>query len=464
MRRAIRKSGLRRDESGLTLIECVVALGLIAILLLPLAAVFYSGASSDADSRENGDAVAIAEAQLSKAQAITYGDLGYYEDQFPPGTCTQPGPPIVPADPGVPAYGPTGQQGVDLGCQPPAGTSPELQFQTSPIQVGSVKFTMQTYVVWASGSGGVSEAYKQVYSVVNWNENGNNATVTENALVYPGGLGAYTGPPTTTGGTPPLPPSVTGLTATVPDDADGGENQVDLTWAPASSPAAQAWVLSGGQFELVYATNSSELAPQGSTGTDSSWNPAGSIADVPFSGSSTTYSETSLSPSTTYYFEIIAFAADRSSWAVSAPPVVGAFVSATTLTPPPPCSVTSLTVSQPGTPAGDVYVKKSNDHLVSSAPLTIAVGYSGACTASDTVIVTATDASHSPDPLSPYTLTYSSSPTDYTYNPPSGLCPNASFSVTGNGNHTYTVSLDGIPQSLTRTVTFSEQNGGGSTC
>src|SRR6202035_1612927 len=72
----------RQGESGLTLIEIAVVLGLLAIVLLPLASVFYGGEKASANNREYGDAIAIANGQLAQAGGVTYANLGFYESQF----------------------------------------------------------------------------------------------------------------------------------------------------------------------------------------------------------------------------------------------------------------------------------------------------------------------------------------------------------------------------------------------
>src|SRR5579862_6051794 len=172
----------RPDESGQSLLEVAIALGVLSVVMLPLAMVFYWGATSSAQTRENGDAIAIANGFLSQAQSVTYADLGFYEDQFgtPPQT--------------VPGY--AGQPGVDLGQAPPApaAVAAQIPVTSTPQKVGSIVYSERTYVVWANASGGDSYAYKQVYAVVSWTENGRNVSVTQNILVYPGGLGKYTGP------------------------------------------------------------------------------------------------------------------------------------------------------------------------------------------------------------------------------------------------------------------------------
>ena len=75
-----RKRG--RGDEGLSLLEVMVALSVLSIVLLPLASVFYWGSTNAGFNRENGDAIAIANGFLAKANGITYANLGFYESQF----------------------------------------------------------------------------------------------------------------------------------------------------------------------------------------------------------------------------------------------------------------------------------------------------------------------------------------------------------------------------------------------
>ena len=405
-------------EEGQSLLEVSIGLGVLSVVMLPLALLFFSGASASAQSREYGDAIAIANGFLAKADAITYADLGFYEDQF--GT-----PPLT-----VPGYGL--QPGVDLGAAPPAGVSAQVPVTSTAQQVGAVVFSERTYVVWVDGSGGDAYAYKQVYAVVSWTEGGRAVSVVQNILVYPGGLGKYSGPQDNApGGTTGTPDNVAGLVATVPADP-GGETAVGLSWLAPVDPT--------GYYAAVWSTSAASLAPPASAGTSGAWAPSGTTTSGAIAGSATGFTVTGLSPSTAYWFEIVAFSSDGSQWAVSQ-----SAVTATTLPAPgQPCTLGTLAVSQAGQSSGQAAVAKSNGHLI--GPISITVSYSGSCTSSSDSVTVAASSSGS-DPGTPYTLTWGS--TQYSYS----LCPATGLNT---GTHTYTVSHNGTTTSLTAQVSFSQ--------
>jgi hypothetical protein len=238
-------------------------------------------------------------------------------------------------------------------------------------------------------------------------------------------------------GSSTTPPNVGGLAASVPAQANGGDKQVNLSWtAPTTTP---------GFFAAVWAPDpagQSHLATPNTGGTSNAWAPSGSTTSGSIAGTATTFTVTGLTPSTAYWFEIVAFSSDGTQWAISQTWVTGT----TYASPPAPCTLNTLTVSQPGQASGQAQVAKSNGHLMQTISMTVT--YSGTCTSgADTVTVAAT--SSGADPGSPYSLSWATS--QYTYS----LCPNTGFST---GTHTYTVSHNGSATSLTAQVSFSKTN------
>ncbi len=420
-----------------------IAIGILGVLMLPLAGVFYAGQGTDTQNRQYGDAVALGDAALARAAAVTYSSLGFYAGQFAPYNCTGT----------VPSYNgqtPVVLQTAQASCQPPGGTPAVSPVDTS-LQVGHVHFTLTTYVVWATGSGqclgnqACSEAEKQVYAVVTWNGRYQRlVTAVQNVLVYPGGLGPYNGPGQENPvGVAQTPPNVTGLSATTSGVSDP-TTQVMLSWQDPGPPEP-------GWYEMVAQNSSNQPAPF-TSGTNSSWDPSGATVLASVQAPESSYELTGLSPGTTYNFVVVAFSSDGSMWAVS---TTSASAKTNPTPTPPPCTLTSLTIQQTGQTLSNTMIVKNGGgsgggHLLN--PLSIAVGFSGTCSGSNQVVVSATGAAN----LGPYTMTYQSSTGQYTYNPPTGLCPNSAF-VTGQ--YTFTVTLNGNAQTPTANVAVNSARG-----
>ena len=443
----------RRGQDGVTLVELIVALGVIGVLLVPLAGTFYTAQSSDAQNRQYGDAIALADSALARDDALAWTALGYYDDQFqsPTAPC-----PTSPSLSPIPGY--NGQSAVRLGCHPQGSASEDVQPVDTSLKVGSVQFTLKTYVVWAIGSGQCKQpngttgtctnAEKQVYAVVTWLHGGQTWSATQNILVYPGGLGTYNGgnqetPPGST-----APPNVNNLTVIQGDPSHPlTYNSLWLQWTDPGTPEP-------GWYEIL-AQNSTPAPTVGSASAnpyDQSWDPAGAtvvgaVAATATSPNPVQYQVTGLSANASYSFVVIAFSPDGSRWAVSNQ----AAAATTPQAPAGACQLTGLTLNQTGqTSSNTVTVKKNSGHLMNAVAITVT--YSGSCTSANKVLVSGSGAAS----LGPYQLTYSASPAQFAYNPPTGLCPSASFTT---GSYNFSVTLDGSAQTPSANVPFTSVNG-----
>ncbi len=400
-------------EQGFTLVEQVIALAVVAIVLVPIAGMVYSGMAGAASSRHVGDATGLASAQLAHAGAIPYQDLGFYGDQ--PGV--------------VSTY--QGQQTVVLAATTPSGGTP----QVVPVQsttVGTVNYTVDTAVVWADAagpSGPYPQAYKRVYAVVSWHEGTGTEQVTENTLVYPGSIGPYTGPGSQSPDNPVTSVSdPAGLGASVPSvpgsPTDPGATEVDLSWsAPGSDP---------GYYVVEWATAPNVLPAAGTSGTGGPGS-SGMFQSSPHEpGTATVFAVQSLTSSTQYWFEVVAWTSTGTSWAVST-----SQVTATTDPPPsdPPCTMSGLTVTGASSGnTGKTYLSRSGSM---SENLDLVVGSTGSCTGATVTVVGAAPGGGT-DPGSPYALAGSGSQWTATV-------PSAGQSTWPTGQHTFTVELNATP-------------------
>lgn len=201
--------GRPSGEEGFTLIELVVALALLALVVAPLAEVFYTGIGTSSTDRVRAVAIGLASRTSQEMAAVPYGNLGFYGDQ--PGFAASWESSDAASD-SVPDTSNT----VELAPTTPTGTTP-LVAPVSQVTQSATSFTIQRFVTWADaekGTGQVDEgAYKRTTVLVCWPGPGkpplpdctssasdvvpvrpDQQTVTIDSVVYPGGLGAYQGP------------------------------------------------------------------------------------------------------------------------------------------------------------------------------------------------------------------------------------------------------------------------------
>jgi hypothetical protein len=182
--------------------------------------------------------------------------------------------------------------------------APLVQPSGPPETIAGLRYDIDRYIVWvdsATDKVNFPLAYKRVAVLVRWTDKGQSHVARQDGYVYPGGLGAYTGPAvtsTTTSTTtvaPAAPPAPTSLTATAT-----GTTTVALSWVAglALTPAVSTWVV---QYSTDNFVNTHLL-------TDTQ--PAAAIA----------YSVSGLSPGTTYQFRVAAKGATGllSAWSPTA--------------------------------------------------------------------------------------------------------------------------------------------------
>jgi prepilin-type N-terminal cleavage/methylation domain-containing protein len=405
-------------EGGFTIIEMVVALAILAMVMAPLARVYWSSIRTAGAAAHRTDGSSIASREIESMHAVPYSQVGFYADQ-----------------PGYVASF-EGLTTVSLGSTSPTTGPlvPQVQPQTTGITQGSVSYSVKRYVVWVDAqdaSSTYASAYKRLTVLVSWSDQAGAHTAREDSLLYPGGLGKYqsamggttTSPPTTAVLNPssPVLNAITGLA----DPA--GQTQIPLTW---SQPGVGAPPTS---YSIEYSTSAS--FPPGNFSVVSGLSP-----------SITNYTVTSLSASATYYFEVIAYAGSNS--AVSN---VQSF--ATLPASAPTCKLGQLNVTGAQSLSTTGTILQNNGKM--SEDLSLSWTTTGTC--SSTYVVKAVDPSLAPDPGSPYSLTGSSG----TYSATVASNGSKNWAI---GLHTFTVWNASTNTATTVVKTFTVCVRGSASC
>ncbi|MHB8263541.1 MAG: type IV pilus modification PilV family protein [Acidimicrobiales bacterium] len=316
-------------EGGFTLVEVLIGMLIMGATLVPLSNVFTGGVSAAAFAARQSDAVALASGALSKAQSVSYADVGFYASQ------------ISQAEASYPWYMPDqgGGSYVYLGSKPSSGYNPLLvPVRTSTVGTGS--YDVATVIVWANAevpaaSGGIAtdyQAYKQVSVTVRWYRADRlSGSVTESTIVYPGAQSQYSGPGGASAsgsgsgggqpGTPTIPSTLDATTAT----GTAGSSEVDVTWSGGSVPGSSTTSGSGsssgagqsGYYVVEWSTNLDGLPAAYASGTGGLPASSGVAASPHQLATASSYQVGGLAPGTTYYMEVIAFGAGGQSWSTS---------------------------------------------------------------------------------------------------------------------------------------------------
>jgi type II secretory pathway pseudopilin PulG len=386
----VRRWDDRGSESGFTIVELVVALGLLAIVAAPLAGVFWSAIRTASVSNHRTDGSAIASREIEGMRAVPYGQVGFYNDQ--PGAVVSPSTfdGLTPVSLGTtsPASGNSVPQMQPKTPDPSAGAgyAPDSNpANASPVVQGAIKYSILRYVMWANASDPSStftKAYKRLTVIVSWSDAAGAHTVRQDSILYPGGQGQYLGPmggtTTTTTTAAVTQPNAPVLAPIVPLASPADQTQVALSW---SQPGGGAQVTT---YSIKYSTNVNFPAGQFTV-----------IANL--APSILNYTVTGLAPSTTYYFQIVAYAGAMSATSNPPPP------SATTATASASCTLGGLNVSGATTLSTTGTILQNNGKM--SEDLNLSWTTSGSCP--HTYNVKAVDPSSAADPSSPYALAVS---------------------------------------------------------
>jgi type II secretory pathway pseudopilin PulG len=378
----------RAGDEGFTIVELVIAMGLLAIISASMAGVFYGAIRTAGAAAHRTDAASIAGREIESMRAVGYGSVGFYQDQTSyPGNGSQQW--TDPADGNKYAV-------VTLGATTPAGAPSQIQpvspdpnaasafvpdpnpANANPIVQGGVSYTVQRYVVWVDAKDAVTSydlAYKRLTVIVSWTDQVGPHQVRQDSLLYPGGQGKYQGPKgvagsTTTTTTTPAAPAAPVL-APIPAPTVAG--QLVLTWAAGTGGAP----VTSQTIEYATDVNFTTVTPINNQ-----------------SPTETTYTLSGLAASTTYFVRIVAYAGTSAASNVQ---------SQTTLAPPAPCTLGPLSVTGQTSLSTTGTILAAGNKMSENLLLTWSTtGASSPC--GHTFEVRAFDTTNAEDPGSPYVL------------------------------------------------------------
>jgi hypothetical protein len=274
----------------------------MTIGILGLAPVFIAAQRSASSGMHRARALALATRDIEEYRSVPYCSLGF-------ATGTDPSVVVANPAPGLPSV--SGSEVVD-----------------------GITYTFARTINWVSTTNLAttptttnSKAYKQVSVVVKWREATQDYTVRQESVVYPGGIGAYSGSGgscgvTGTAGLSAPPKPVTDLSAAT--DGTNPESSVVLNWSDPASPNFD-------KYKIVYSTDN--------FATSYVFLDANLTVVRPFR-------VPGLSAGTTYQFQVLSARSTSGEYT----PSNRVSISTQAAVPPPGCTVTSAQVSA-GTPA-----------------------------------------------------------------------------------------------------------------
>lgn len=172
-------------ESGFSIVEVVVAIGIVGVILMTLTAGLASGLKGALTTKVQQTATGLGDEAVERARALPYTHLNMLDTDLAGDTRIQSG-----------EFDPDGSEGelqsepvakTSATCPPPTPTQPcaAVYPHVETKTIGETPFTLSRYVTWvdANFQGGPAQDHKRITAIVTWPVDGQTFTYRVSTLV-----------------------------------------------------------------------------------------------------------------------------------------------------------------------------------------------------------------------------------------------------------------------------------------
>lgn len=160
-----RPLGPARGDRGMTLVEVLVAIFILAVVTTGLGLIITNGLKTQALTERTDRITGITQVVMSKARQVEFAQLGYYTaDGVTAGSATVPVSPVTSGTIGPSVTEPK----VILGAARPPGTSPFARAVQTITNESGINYRITTNVTWVPAPAGVVSTTKRVTITTQW--------------------------------------------------------------------------------------------------------------------------------------------------------------------------------------------------------------------------------------------------------------------------------------------------------